>query len=441
MKTLSLVGLPVLLSVAVGCGAATEAPAGTSDAATTSPQDATVDAIADLSPVPDTALPMDLGPPDVLDVPVADANTPDLGPDVAPDTIAPLPSVVAGVTFIEVPTDNPKRTLPVAIWYPGKPVAAQEPYVYLGLLAGQAYAEVPLKDGGPYPVIVFSHGHQGLKEQSYFLTEWLAMHGFIVVAPDHVWNTFLTFDKAKTADVALLRPKDISRVIDRLEKPEPTDPAWLKTKLDLQHIGACGHSFGGYTTVALSGATVSADEAMIALCDKSPKEFACQLVNANQKGPYEFGDPRIDAAVPMAPAGFEAFRNAGLAKIAIPMLVLAGKEDTLTPLDTQVKPIFDGVTTDKMLWTLKHGSHFTFSDACVLAAFAPPDVIAQFGNICDEKAPLSITDAHSLVRDVVLSFFKHTLLGDVTAKAELTKAAQEAKSAEIEVTVMPKVTP
>ena len=34
-------------------------------------------------------------------------------------------------------------------------------------------------------VIVFSHGYSGIRFQSVFFTEWMASHGYLVVAPDH----------------------------------------------------------------------------------------------------------------------------------------------------------------------------------------------------------------------------------------------------------------
>ncbi len=35
--------------------------------------------------------------------------------------------------------------------------------------------------GAPYPTILFFHGNGGVRAQSYFLTEHLASHGFVVV--------------------------------------------------------------------------------------------------------------------------------------------------------------------------------------------------------------------------------------------------------------------
>ena len=44
----------------------------------------------------------------------------------------------------------------------------------------------PPATGGPFPVVLFSHGYAGFPEQSVSLTTHLARWGFVVVAPDHV---------------------------------------------------------------------------------------------------------------------------------------------------------------------------------------------------------------------------------------------------------------
>ena len=366
------------------------------------------------------------------------AVAPDLGePDVtAPDVEAPppLPNTVGYATF-EVTTAG-GRVLPVAMWYPARPDATGDPELYLALIAGTARRDAPVADGGPWPLLVFSHGNQGMKEQSVFLTEYLAAHGYVVVAPDHVGNTFTTFDKSLMAEIAHDRPGDISACIDRVTSPEKDDPGWWKEKIDPERIGALGHSFGGYTTLALAGAIVAPPEA-IAACAASPDDWACQLLGSEEGAPYDLGDPRIDAAMPMSPAGFMVFRETGLAKIAIPTLILTGAEDTLTPLSTEVQLIFDAIPGNKGLWVIQHAGHFTFSDICALAAFMPADLKSYVGNICDADAPLLMDDAHALIDQVAQAFFDAHLKGDAAAKASLTKEGAEAASSEITMTVSP----
>ena len=46
----------------------------------------------------------------------------------------------------------------------------------------------PPAGGEPYPLVLFSHGVSSCKDQSSYLMEALAEHGFLVAAPDHADN-------------------------------------------------------------------------------------------------------------------------------------------------------------------------------------------------------------------------------------------------------------
>jgi hypothetical protein len=107
-------------------------------------------------------------------------------------------------------TDN--RTLPSVVWYPATESARDEAkstyaeyftpalQAALAMLAPAGFLDTPsdsvrdapLAEDGPFPLIVFSHGNGGLGVQSFFLTEFLASHGYIVVCPDHTGNSLLT---------------------------------------------------------------------------------------------------------------------------------------------------------------------------------------------------------------------------------------------------------
>ena len=60
---------------------------------------------------------------------------------------------------------------------------------------------------GRYPLVVFSHGYAGFRDQSTFLTARLASWGFVVAAPDHYSRDLTevlggpTGATAKTTDV------------------------------------------------------------------------------------------------------------------------------------------------------------------------------------------------------------------------------------------------
>ena len=86
-------------------------------------------------------------------------------------------------------------------------------------ITGQACRdELPLASpgGAGFPVVAFSHGNGGIRFQSIFLTEVLAQHGYVVVAPDHPHNTLLDFDESASGTVAMRRPGDVTSAVDEL---------------------------------------------------------------------------------------------------------------------------------------------------------------------------------------------------------------------------------
>ena len=121
---------------------------------------------------------------------------------------------------LTLPTDG----APVEVWYPatkssvaGKPVATYNvadwlptslkkliPAGYTVSYPSGGVLGVPVAPGR-YPLVVFSHGFAGFRDQSTFLTARLASWGFVVAAPDHFSRDLtevLGGPKGTTTDVA-----------------------------------------------------------------------------------------------------------------------------------------------------------------------------------------------------------------------------------------------
>jgi predicted dienelactone hydrolase len=125
--------------------------------------------------------------------------------------------------------------------------------------------------GAPYPVILFSHGLGGCGTQSRFLTEALAEHGYVVLAPDHAdarcgggglrgrlrgggarpesAEARLGSPASWTEDTERDRARDLEAALS-LALSDPETGAFL----DTSHMGLAGHSLGGYTAMGLAGA-------------------------------------------------------------------------------------------------------------------------------------------------------------------------------------------
>jgi predicted dienelactone hydrolase len=294
-------------------------------------------------------------------------------------------------TVEEVVVHSEGFDMPIQIWYP-----VTEPdedlYVYDELISGTAGERgTPLCDE-KRDVILFSHGNQGLRYQSYFLTEYLASHGYIVVAPRHVDNSFFDYDSSAMSEMVFRRPIDIANSYDWLLDYEPLVDCIDETK----GYAIVGHSFGGYTTVALSGASIDTEQA-IEYCS-SNGGWLCDEVQQyqaeNGAGIYDLSDPRVWAGIPLAPAGFETLLG-GLDQVNIPMLVIGGELDTSTTMDEQVLPIYSGLTSsDAAMVEMLGVDHYAFSNACE---------ILPTSDYCQEGG-LETSQAHSLLQTMIVAF-------------------------------------
>jgi predicted dienelactone hydrolase len=178
----------------------------------------------------------------------------------------------------------------------------------------------------PAPVILFSHGLGGSREGNPYLGEHWSKRGYLVVFIQHagsdeaVWKDIpplqrvAALKKAANLQNTLLRFKDVSVVIDQLERWNKSSDSPLAGRLDLKRIGMSGHSFGAVTTQGVSG-------------QRTPR------------GATPFTDNRIKAALAMSP---NSPRNGGDPKqlfggVTIPWLLMTGTNDTAIVGDADVK--------------------------------------------------------------------------------------------------------
>ena len=113
-------------------------------------------------------------------------------PDVdAPDSLGPFD--VGHTSFEAVDAGRDGRAIPIDVWYPVDPGTAGEAVATnlplgpgIGLESEVAVEDPPVSQRSDQPLVVFSHGYQGINTQSVDLMEVLASHGFVVASPEHV---------------------------------------------------------------------------------------------------------------------------------------------------------------------------------------------------------------------------------------------------------------
>ena len=124
-------------------------------------------------------------------------------------------------------------------WYPvdgGVPAALPGQFFASGLVCGDA----PLAEGGPFPVILLSHGTGGAPEGLGWLAHALAGAGCIVIGPHHHGNTGREPYRAEGFLCWWERAPDLSFALRALAQDGP-----FAGQMDLGRVDAIGFSLGG----------------------------------------------------------------------------------------------------------------------------------------------------------------------------------------------------
>jgi dienelactone hydrolase len=118
--------------------------------------------------------------------------------------------------------------------------------------------------GGPFPVVVWSHGLGGSRDGAGFISRYLASYGYVVVhiqhegtdsglwegKPGHPWDVIRAARIPRKA--TLQRFRDVPFALCELEKMAAENAA-LAGVMDLSRLGMSGHSFGALTTQIMAG--------------------------------------------------------------------------------------------------------------------------------------------------------------------------------------------
>ncbi|WP_240644535.1 acetylhydrolase [Paenibacillus paeoniae] len=314
---------------------------------------------------------------------------------------------------IFTPDTNDKRQLMVQIWYPADAKAKGKTQAYhsdinvfaegysqmlnfpkllfssIGYVKTHAIVNVDISKEEPsYPVLLFSHGLTGNKMQNTFQVEQLVSQGYIVVGIDHTYSSTASIfpdgrvaplmmpDITSIADLDKANAQwveDIQFVLDQIEELAANDPDQRFTgRMDMDHVGMFGHSFGGATSMQVL-----------------------------------MRDSRVKAALNMDGALYGELRipEEGLNKPFMMMSADSSVENMKkttegSPIDMtkEVLPRFDHITKGGNYWMiLKETTHISFTD---FVLFSPLFQLMQGRDI---------QEGFNLINDYSQDFFDHYL--------------------------------
>lgn len=225
---------------------------------------------------------------------------------------------------------------------------------------------------GETRVIAISHGLGASPEEYAKRAQHLASYGYLVVLPQHPGSDLIYKQEllqrlhptAFALEEFVDRPLDVSYVLDELERRNTDE---FGDRLNLQSVGVMGHSFGGYTVMALAGATINFDhleescENNLVYLDIS-LFLQCRALELPRQT-YNFRDPRVTAVFAINPVNNSIFGAEGLSEIQIPILLAAGTYDPATPaVFEQVRSFRQLTTPNKYLAVLQGQAHVDFSN-------------------------------------------------------------------------------
>ncbi|ERN40464.1 putative dienelactone hydrolase [Rubidibacter lacunae KORDI 51-2] len=192
---------------------------------------------------------------------------------------------------------------------------------------------------GETPVVVMSHGLASNPESFDRHARFLASHGYFVAVPQHPGSDSIQAQALLGGYSRVVyelnefidRPADVSFVLDELERRNASE---FGGRLNLERVAAFGHSFGGYTVLALGGATINFDQLDI---DCGPSFgpnvsllLQCRALDLPREE-YDFRDPRIAAVAALNPVMGVILGRTGLEKVQTPVVIFSGSYDPATP--------------------------------------------------------------------------------------------------------------
>jgi len=284
-----------------------------------------------------------------------------------PLEMGPYPAGVTTTVLVDPsridPATGEARTLVTEIWYPAVDEARNQPknrfsnFIPGGItpqfetLIKMAYrkssAELDadfwnhsVRDArvreGKFPLIVFSHGNGGTRNQNTFWCDYLASHGYIIVSADHTANARVTVIKGKPIlyqasqrnQSAIDRPKDMSFLLDQMTLWNGGADSRFGGRIDLRVPVAAGMSFGSMTAIRVADA-----------------------------------DPRFKAVIAMSGAP-ENHQN-----LNVPSLYMLGTEDTTLGVKGNdfIRANFRMHAGPAFLLEMVNGGHYSFTDIFKIA--------------------------------------------------------------------------
>jgi predicted dienelactone hydrolase len=170
-----------------------------------------------------------------------------------------------------------------------------------------------------------------------------------------------------------------------------------------------GHSSGGYTALAVAGATPSMN-ALVQHCRGNPKDIRfCSFGGAAAREAALKGgdipdvhDRRVRAIVLLAPHG-ALFTDEGLSNLVIPVRIYGAEHDDLTPVQYHAQRLAKVLGAKAEYVLIKGAAHFSF------IASVPEGLRNSAGGTGQDPKGFDRDAMHEILNVEIVVFFNRTL--------------------------------
>jgi predicted dienelactone hydrolase len=238
------------------------------------------------------------------------------------------------------------------------------------------------------PVVVISHGLGSSRADFSDIAEYFATYGYAVALPEHIGSDYALQQAVLAGSASEVfrvsefvdRPLDVRFLLDQLEQRNAAE--W-QGRLNLSRVAVGGHSFGGYTVLALAGATVDFDHLSQDCSRKSFSEFLdpavllqCRALESSAEAKQQLtqglNDERVGLVIAFNPVDASIFGPKGLSQIQVPIVMGASGYDPAAPLVTEQAYSFTWLTApEKYLLLARGGAHIPQLTALINRMLSP----------------------------------------------------------------------
>lgn len=328
------------------------------------------------------------------------------------------------------------RKLSVRFWYPATVAGTAPRALYRHVIVTPGKPDFVIEDRGiavenalalsgqRYPLVLMSHGYRGWSSRFSNLAENLASKGYVVAAIDHndaAFNNVPSFQMS-FGNVMLDRALDQRQILTQILAQASTATSGMAAQIDPDKVGLLGYSMGGFGALATAGAPYDGTSKTIKAL---PAEAQRALMNTDSAV-----SGKIKALVAIAPWGAQpdnrSWRETDLAKIAAPVLLIAGDHDDVVDFKAGVSWLFNNLSgTDRHLLVFKEARHNVVGNPVEF------DQNVDFSTVELFAEPVWRADRIGQINHhFVTAFFDTNLKGESAKATYLASAAIEAGQSE-----------